>query len=82
MAAYRAVEQGHSILRSTRFGLSAAINPYGEMLTQMSSFDNNNKTMISQLPVEGVRTLYSIIGDIIVYLSIAFLLLFFLYRKL
>jgi len=82
MAAYRAVEQGHSILRSTRFGLSAAINPYGEMLTQLSSFDNNNKTMISQLPVEGVRTLYSIIGDIIVYLSIAFLLLFFLYRKL
>jgi apolipoprotein N-acyltransferase len=82
MAAFRAVEQGHSILRSTRFGLSAAINPYGEMLTQMSSFDNNNKIMISQLRVEGVKTLYSIIGDIVVYLSIAFILLFFLYRKL
>ena len=30
MAAFRAIEQGHSIIRSTRFGLSAAINPYGE----------------------------------------------------
>jgi apolipoprotein N-acyltransferase len=82
MAAFRAVEQGHSLLRSTRFGLSAAINPYGDMLSKMSSFDKNNKIMISQLPVKGIKTLYSIIGDIIVYLSIAFILVFFLYRKL
>jgi len=82
MAAFRAVEQGHSILRSTRFGLSAAINPFGEMLSQMSSFDSHNKIMISQLPVKGIKTVYSKIGDIVVYLSIAFLLLFFLYRKL
>ena len=66
MAAYRAIEQGHSILRSTRFGLSAAINPYGEMLSQMSSYDNNNKIMISQLPRKGIRTIYSIIGDVLV----------------
>jgi len=82
MAAFRAIEQGHSLLRSTRFGLSAAINPYGEMLSQMSSFDSNNKIMISQLPVKGIKTVYSIIGDIVVYLSIAFILFFFLYRKL
>lgn len=82
MAAFRAVEQGQSILRSTRFGLSAAINPYGEMLSQMSSFDTNNKIMISQLPVKGITTVYSIIGDIVVYLSIAFILIFFMYRKL
>ncbi len=82
MAAYRAIEQGHSILRSTRFGLSGAITPYGEMLSQMSSFDNNNKIMISQLPVKGITTVYSKIGDIVVYMSIAFILLFLLYRKL
>lgn len=82
MAAFRAVEQGHSLMRSTRFGLSAAISPYGEMLSQMSSFDSNNKIMISELPVRGIKTVYSIIGDIAVYLSIAFILLFFIYRKL
>ena len=81
MAAYRAIEQGHSILRSTRFGLSAAINPYGEMLSQMSSYDNNNKIMISQLPRKGVRTIYSIIGDVLVYLCIAFIPFFFAVRK-
>jgi len=34
-----------NLLRSTRFGLSAAITPYGEMVSQMSSFDDHNKIM-------------------------------------
>jgi apolipoprotein N-acyltransferase len=76
MAAFRAVEQGHSVLRSTRFGLSAAITPYGEMVSQMSSFDDNDKIMYSQLPTKGITTLYSIIQDSFVYLSIGFLLFF------
>lgn len=78
MAAFRAIEQGHSLLRSTRFGLSAAINPYGELLSQMSSFDDNNKIMISQLPKQGISTVYAFIGDILVYLSMAFVLYFLL----
>jgi apolipoprotein N-acyltransferase len=81
MAAYRAIEQGHSLLRSTRFGLSAAINPYGEMSSQMSSFDKNNKIMIAQLPVKGIKTVYSTIGDILVYLCIAFILFFFILKR-
>ena len=76
MAAFRAVEQGHSVLRSTRFGLSAAITPYGEMVSQMSSFDDNDKIMYAQLPIEGVTTLYSVIQDSFVYLCIGFLLWF------
>jgi apolipoprotein N-acyltransferase len=76
MAAFRAVEQGHSVLRSTRFGLSAAITPYGEMVSQMSSFDDNDKIMYAQLPTNGVTTLYSVIQDSFVYLCIGFLLWF------
>ncbi|HKK38126.1 MAG TPA: hypothetical protein VJ949_01780, partial [Cryomorphaceae bacterium] len=55
-------------------GLSAAITPYGEMVSQMSSFDDNDKIMYSQLPIKGVTTLYSIIQDSFVYLCIVFLL--------
>ncbi|MFK8165274.1 MAG: nitrilase-related carbon-nitrogen hydrolase, partial [Lewinella sp.] len=76
MAAFRAVEQGHSVLRSTRFGLSAAITPCGEMVSQMSSFDKNDKIMYAQLPTKGVVTLYSIIQDSFVYLSIGFFAIF------
>ncbi|MHB1106065.1 MAG: nitrilase-related carbon-nitrogen hydrolase [Lutibacter sp.] len=78
MSAFRAIEQGHSIVRSTRFGLSAAITPYGEMISQMSSFDKNNKVMTANLPVHRIITVYSIIGDIFIYLCFTFVIFFFL----
>ncbi len=76
MACFRAIEQGHSIIRSTRFGLSAAINPYGEMIANLSSFDINDKILISDIPAKRIRTIYSIIGDSFVYFNIGFLLLY------
>jgi len=78
MAAFSAIEQGHSIIRSTRFGLSAIISPYGEMLNQSSSFDDNNKILISNIPVERVKTIFSIIGDLLVYFCFGFILVFFI----
>lgn len=77
MAAFRAIEQGHSIIRSTRFGLSAAISPYGEMTSRMSSFDQNTKIMMAQLPANGIDTVYSSVGDVMVYLSIAYMIVMF-----
>ena len=76
MSRFRAIEQGHSILRSTRFGLSAAINPVGEITASMSSFDTNDKIMIATLPVRGLTTIYSIIGDAFVYVCLAFIATF------
>ena len=78
MAAFRAIEQGHSVLRSTRFGLSAAITPYGEMIAQQSSFDNNDKIMIADLPARGITTVYSIIGDSFILVCFG-LIIFFLF---
>jgi apolipoprotein N-acyltransferase len=76
MAAFRAVEQGHSILRSTRYGLSAAITPYGEFTAQMSSFDTHNKIMMAWLPVKGITTIYSVVNDIFIYICIGFIFVF------
>jgi apolipoprotein N-acyltransferase len=81
MAAFRAIEQGHSIIRSTRFGLSAAINPVGDMVAKMSSFDKNNKIMVAQLPVTAVKTVYSMIGDFFIYLCTMFLMFIVLNSK-
>ncbi len=78
MAGYRAIEQGHSIIRSTRFGLSAIISPYGEITAQMSSFNNNDKILVSNTPKQGIKTLYALIGDTFVYINIGFILLFLL----
>jgi len=78
MAAMRAVEQGHSVLRSTRFGLSAAINPLGIIEAQMSSFNGNDRIMIAFLPENGIFTLYTVVGDLLIYLSIGFICLYIL----
>jgi len=76
MSAFRAIEQGHSIIRSTRFGLSAMISPYGEMLSQSSNFNDNNKVMIANIQAKGINTLYSKIGDLFIYLCFGFLIAF------
>lgn len=76
MVAFRAIEQGHSIIRSTRFGLSAIISPYGEMISQLSSFDDNNKVLINNIQAKGINTLYSMIGDLFIYLCFAYLIVF------
>lgn len=81
MAALRSIEQGHSILRSTREGLSAAIDPVGQIIAQMSSFDNNDLIMISPLPEKRLLTLYNFIGDLFIYICAGFIL-FFLLRRL
>lgn len=75
MAAFRAIEQGHSILRATRFGLSAAINPVGVLTHTMSDFATGDKVMIAELPKRATWTIYSNLKDLVVYLSFGYLLL-------
>lgn len=75
MASFRAIEQGHSIIRSTRFGLSAAISPYGELISRQSSFNENDKILVADIPAKGIKTIYAKIGDLFVYANIGFILL-------
>lgn len=75
MAALRAIEQGVSIVRSTRFGLSAAIDPTGRMRALHSSFDGGSRVMLAQLPDQGRATLYRHTGDALVYAGFALLAL-------
>lgn len=63
MAAFRAVEGGYSLVRSTRWGLSAAIDHHGRIRGQLSDNDTGDKILLAQLPVSGVRTVYGSLGD-------------------
>lgn len=76
MAAFRAIEQGHSIIRSTRFGLSAIISPYGEIISQASSFDENSKILISNIQTAGINTIFTLIGDFFIYFCIGLIVVF------
>jgi apolipoprotein N-acyltransferase len=63
MASVRAIEGGFSLLRSTRFGLSAGFDPYGRARAWQSSFDSGERVLLAALPTRRVATLYSTIGD-------------------
>jgi apolipoprotein N-acyltransferase len=63
MASVRAIEGGFSLLRSTRFGMTAAYDPYGRARAWESSFDSRERVVVTALPRTGVKTLYVVIGD-------------------
>ncbi len=69
MAAMRAIESGHSIVRSTRFGLSAGIDPEGRLRGSLSHFDRANDgdpadgILLVSLPRRGTTTLYAMLGE-------------------
>lgn len=63
MAAVRAIESGHSIVRSTRFGLSAGIDPWGRIRGWNSHWDGDDRVLLVHLPKRGVETIYSRFGD-------------------
>jgi apolipoprotein N-acyltransferase len=74
MAAFRAIENGVSLVRPAKGGLSSAVDPYGRVLASMDEFTAQQRIMVAQVPFSGRRTLYAILGDWLVWLSAAGLL--------
>lgn len=75
MAAIRAIEGGQSVLRSTRFGLSAGIDPHGRMRGWLSHWDEGDRVLVVSLPRHRVTTLYALGGDWFPIASVLFGLL-------
>jgi apolipoprotein N-acyltransferase len=74
MAAFRAVENGVSLIRAAQFGVASAIDPYGRVLASMDEFMAEQKIMVAQVPIASRHTLYAILGDWFAWLSAAGLL--------
>jgi apolipoprotein N-acyltransferase len=70
MASFRAIEQGFNLARQTSQGLSAAYDYEGHQLAQMDQFQAQELTMVAQLPIRGVRTLYSLLGNWLAWLCL------------
>ena len=74
MAVFRAIENGTSMIRATRWGLSAAVDPLGRTLAMIDDFATAQRTMVSQIPTMGTRTIYAQIGDLFAWLCVGILL--------
>ncbi len=74
MASFRAIEQGFNLIRHTSHGLSAAYDYQGRQLAAMDHFRTIDYALVSEVPVKGVRTIYSRLGDWFAWMCLAGLL--------
>jgi apolipoprotein N-acyltransferase len=75
MAVFRAIENGMSVVRQTHGGLSMAVEAYGRTLAQTDFFGATDRTLVAQVPVKHVTTIYTMFGRWLEWLApIGFLL--------
>ena len=68
-AALRAIEGGRYLARAANTGISGFVDPYGRVLEKSGLFEQ--RTMIADLRFLTTRTVYSRIGDLVAWLSLA-----------
>jgi apolipoprotein N-acyltransferase len=74
---FRAVENGIWLLRCGNTGVTAVINPKGEVINSLPILKKNY--MIGEIDTsQNVKTIYSIAGDIILYIAMLFIAFLFL----
>ncbi|MFC1879461.1 nitrilase-related carbon-nitrogen hydrolase [Chloroflexota bacterium] len=72
MAAFRAIENGVTVVRQADNGLSVVIDPYGRIIASVDHFQSGERLLVAQVPAKaGVFTLYPIIGDLFAWLTVA-----------
>lgn len=71
---FRAIENGFSIVRQTNEGVSIAVDYRGRILAYQDFFSTSDRTMISDVPTRGVKTVYAVLGDWFAYTVILFVI--------
>jgi apolipoprotein N-acyltransferase len=69
------IENGFSFVRPTYNGYSYAADYHGNELTHMDSDQTEDGIMYSDIPVQGTKVLYPIIGDLFGWLCVAVMVL-------
>ncbi|MFW6201785.1 MAG: hypothetical protein ACOC8B_04355 [Gemmatimonadota bacterium] len=70
MATFRAIEQGVSPVRPTTGGSSVATDPYGRTLASMDDARSDERSGAALVPMRGIGTVYTRIGDLFARLSL------------
>lgn len=69
---FRGIENGFSVIRQVNKGTSIAINYLGQVIAYQDFFTTPNRTIVADIPIKGVETVYGILGDWFAYLTIIF----------
>jgi apolipoprotein N-acyltransferase len=73
LASMRAIEQGRYLVRAANTGISGAVDPYGRVVEKSVIFEQTG--MVVDVRFLQGRTLYSRIGDVAAYASVAVIVL-------
>lgn len=73
---FRGIENGCSVVRQTRNGVSIMTDPRGKIISQMDHFKNSSWVIVGHVPTKKWFTLYPFIGDLFGWLAIIGLLFF------
>lgn len=70
MAVVRAIENGVSLLRPVSNAQSVAVDFNGGVISVSNYFDKGGRVVVANLPVKGIPTFYTIIGDSVAWICI------------
>jgi apolipoprotein N-acyltransferase len=70
MHVFRAIENGVPLVRATASGLSAAVDPWGRILSVSDFFAGGDRTMTVQVPMGRIPTIYAKTGDLFAWLCV------------
>ncbi|HEY3991936.1 MAG TPA: nitrilase-related carbon-nitrogen hydrolase [Ktedonobacteraceae bacterium] len=70
-ATFRAIENGYSLVLQASKGLAMTVDSQGRVLAATDYFTTDQQTMIAFVPIQGVWTIYSVVGDLFAWLCIA-----------
>ena len=71
MARLRGIENGVSVVRPVSRATSIISDPYGRVLGSDDYFGDEDHLLMASVPVKGVNTIYSQIGDVLAYFCMA-----------
>lgn len=70
-ALMRGIEFGFSVVRQSNAGVSMAADYNGNILAAQDFFNTDERCMIADVPVKGIRTFYSMTGDWFAWVVVA-----------
>jgi apolipoprotein N-acyltransferase len=69
LASMRAIEQGRYLVRAANTGITGIVDPYGHVVQQSAIFEEVG--LVGEARVLTGRTIYTAIGDVVAYVSLA-----------
>lgn len=70
MATFRGVENGFSVVRQAQKGLCLSTDYLGQIISSMDFFNAEDKVLVSNVPVKGVKTIYPYMGDLFAWICV------------